>query len=91
MTPDTQVSFAFICSVIAAVGVIYNIVKTNKKDNREEMSGIMKANLQLDQLCSTWNEARLDIRELKDTINEIRKTQIEHEMRIRNLEAKDDE
>lgn len=88
MTPDTQVSFAFIFSVIAAVGVMYNILTSSKKSNKEEMSALIKANLKLDELCTTTRETRLDIRALETKIDQLKEKQIEHEQRLSNVEKK---
>lgn len=83
---NTQVSLSFIFALIAVVGTIYNIVSSSKKTNREEMEGIIKANMKLDQLCSNLNATSLDIREIKGTIAEMREIQVKHEIRITNLE-----
>lgn len=91
MTPDTQVSFAFIFAVVAVVGTIYNIITSSKKNNREEASGIIKANLKLDELCQTTRETRLDIRTLETKIDQIKEKQMEHELRLSNVEKKVEE
>ncbi len=83
---NTQVSLSFVFALIAVVGTIYNIISSSKKTNREEMEGIIKANMKLDQLCSNLNATSLDIREIKGTIAEMREIQVKHEIRITNLE-----
>ena len=88
---NTQVSLSFIFAVTAVVGTIYNIISSSKKSNREEMEGIFKANMKLDQLCSNLNATSLDIREIKGTIAEMREIQVKHEIRITNLEKEKQE
>ena len=85
---NTSVSLALIFSVIAAVGVAYNIISNSKKTNREEASGIVKANAKLDQLCTMMTETRVDIKSMESKINDLGKKQIEHEVRISNNEAR---
>ena len=83
---NSQVSLSFIFALIAVAGTIYNIISSSRKTNREEMEGIIKANMKLDQLCSNLNATSLDIREIKGTIAEMREIQVKHEIRISNLE-----
>lgn len=85
---NTSVSLALIFSVIASVGVAYNIVSNSKKTNKEEVSGIMKANIKLDELCQTTRETRLDIKAMENKIDELAKKQIEHELRLQSVEKK---
>lgn len=85
---NTSVSLALIFSVIAAVGVAYNIISNSKKNNKEEVSGIMKANIKLDELCQTTRETRLDIKAMESKIDELAKKQIEHELRLQTVEKK---
>lgn len=88
MTPDTQVSFALICSLIAAVGVIYNAWSNSKKSNKEEISGIIKANMKLDEVCRSLSEQRIDIRSMMSQVNENSKKLAEHDERIKIVEKK---
>lgn len=88
---NTSVSLALIFSVIAAVGVAYNIISNSKKNNREEASGIVKANAKLDQLCTMMTETRVDIKSMESKIDELAKKQIEHELRLQSVEKKVEE
>lgn len=84
MTPDTQVSFAFIFAGIAAVGVIVNLIRGGRADR----DGIIKANSKLDQLCAMTTETRVDIKSMEAKIDEMAQKQIEHEVRLQNVEKK---
>jgi peptidoglycan hydrolase CwlO-like protein len=86
-----SVSLAFLFSLIAAIGVIYNIFRNRKQDTSEAAKGIMKANLKLDELCQTTRETRLDIKAMESKIDELAKKQIEHELRLQNVEKKVEE
>jgi len=88
MTPESQVTFAFIFGLVGAVGAGYTILNNFKKNNSEEASGIAKANVKLDQLCTMLTETRVDIKSMESKINDLGKKQIEHEVRISNNEAR---
>lgn len=87
MTPDTQVSFTFIFAIIAAIGVIVNLIR----GGRTERDGIIKANMKLDEVCQTTRETRLDIKAMESKIDELAKKQVEHEQRLRAVEKKVEE
>ena len=84
MTPDTQVSFTFIFAIIAAIGVIVNLIR----GGRTERDGIIKANMKLDEVCQTTRETRLDIKAMESKIDELAKKQVEHEQRLKAVEKK---
>ena len=84
MTPDTQVSFTFIFAVVAAIGVIANLIR----GGRTERDGIIKANMKLDEVCQTTRETRLDIKAMESKIDELAKKQVEHEQRLKAVEKK---
>ena len=84
MTPDTQVSFTFIFAVVAAIGVIVNLIR----GGRTERDGIIKANMKLDEVCQTTRETRLDIKAMESKIDELAKKQVEHEQRLKAVEKK---
>ena len=88
MTPDTQVSFALICSLIAAVGVIYNAWTNSKKSNKEAITEITKANMKLDEVYRSLSEQRIDIRSMMSQVNENSKKLTEHDERIKMVEKK---
>jgi len=88
---ENQVSLAFLFAVVAVVGTIYNIVTSSKKNTKAEAEGIIKANLKLDELCQTTRETRLDIRTLETKIDQIKEKQMEHELRLSNVEKKVEE
>lgn len=81
---ETQVSFAFIFAGIAAVGVIVNLIRGGRADR----DGIIKANSKLDQLCAMTTETRVDIKSMEAKIDEMAQKQIEHEVRLQNVEKK---
>ena len=84
MTPDTQVSFTFIFAVVAAIGVIVNLIR----GGRTERDGIIKANMKLDEVCQTTRETRLDIKAMESKIDKLAKKQVEHEQRLKAVEKK---
>ena len=95
MNGETTVTFAFIFSAIATIGLILNLYFTIKRDNKNQEkdslslnSGIMKANMKLDQVCSTTNGISLQIDKLNDKVNTMALKQENHETRIKILEGK---
>ena len=93
MKQDTTVTFAFIFSVISTVGLIINLILTIRRDNKanqkEDSSikeGIIKANMKLDQVCSTNNSILVEVDKLSDKVNSMALKQENHETRIKILE-----
>lgn len=84
MTPESTVSLALIFGIISAVGVVFNMVRSY----RESLSGIIKANVKLDELCSKVDEQRLDVRAIDQKINNMGKKQLEHDIRMDGIEER---
>lgn len=95
MKNDTTVTFAFIFSVVSTVGLIINLILTIRRDNKanqkEDSSikeGIIKANMKLDQVCTTNNSILLEMDKMSEKVNNMALKQENHETRIKILEEK---
>ena len=84
MTPESTVSLALIFGIISAVGVVFNMVRSY----RESLSGIIKANVKLDELCGKVDEQRLDVRTIDRKLNDMGKKQLEQDMRMDGIEER---
>ena len=63
MTPETTISLSVILSILSAIGVIFSIVMTLKKDHREDEARridiaeqFAKINVKLDSFCNTMTD-----------------------------------
>lgn len=95
MKNDTTVTFAFIFSVISTLGLIINLILTIRRDNKSNQKednsvkeGIIKANLKLDQVCTTTNGMVLQMDKMNEKMNNMALKQENHETRISILEEK---
>ena len=84
MTPESTVSLALIFGIVSAVGVVFNMIRSY----RESLSGIIKANVKLDELCGKVDEQRLDVRTINNKLNNMGKKQLEQDMRMDGLEER---
>lgn len=84
MTPESTVSLALIFGIVSAVGVVFNMIRSY----RESLSGIIKANVKLDELCGKVDEQRLDVRTIDNKLNNMGKKQLEQDMRMDGLEER---
>lgn len=95
MNNETTITFAFIFSVISAIGLIINLILTIKRDSKSNQKeditikeGIIKANMKLDQVCNTNNSILVEVDKLSDKVNTMALKQENHETRIKILEGK---
>lgn len=95
MKQDTTVTFAFIFSVISTIGLIVNLFLTIRRDNKNQQkddtaisTGIIKANMKLDQVCTTTLDINKQLDKLNDKVNDMALKQENHETRIEMLERK---
>ena len=95
MKQDTTVTFAFIFSVISTIGLIINLFLTIRRDNKNQQkddtaisTGIIKANMKLDQVCTTTLDINKQLDKLNDKVNDMALKQENHETRIEMLERK---
>lgn len=91
ISPDMTIDFSFIFSFIATIGVIYSIYRSSKTTSKEDLTGILKANIKLDSLCNSMDEIRMDIKGLNGRIEQITKTQIKHDTIIEEIRKDIDE
>lgn len=91
MTPDTQISISLIISVVSIAFVAVTFFANRKKDNRKESEQLLKANMKLDQICSTTNETRADIKAINNQIKDITEEQIKQRLEIKAIWKKIDE
>lgn len=85
ISPNMTIDFSFIFSMIAAIGVIYSIYRSSKSTSKEDITGILKANLKLDSLCNSTDEIRMDIKGLTTKIEDLSKTQTKHDAIIEEM------
>ena len=93
MNGQTTVELSFIISLISALSVIIGIItvirkgaKDDSEDKNSLKEGILKANIKLDNICTTMASINTDIRDIKKEQERMNKIQIEHEARISHLE-----
>lgn len=85
ISPAMTIDFSFIFSFIATIGVIYSIWKTSKTTSKEDLTGILKANIKLDALCNSTDEIRMDVKGLTSKIESLAKTQTKHDTIIEEM------
>lgn len=95
MKQDITVILSFIFSVISTIGLIINLFLTIRRDNKSQQkddseinTGIIKANMKLDQVCTTTLDINKQLDKLNDRVNEMALKQENHETRLRMLEEK---
>jgi len=95
MKQDITVTLSFIFSVISTIGLIVNLFLTIRRDNKSQQkddseinTGIIKANMKLDQVCTTTLDINKQLDKLNDRVNEMALKQENHETRLRMLEEK---
>lgn len=93
MSNNTQVDVSFIFSLAAFIGLVINIILTIRRDNKANNKerdytneGIIKANMKLDQICTTTNGMVLQMDKMNEKMNTMALKQENHETRIRMLE-----
>lgn len=95
MKQDTTVTIAFIFSLVSTVVVVINLFLTIKRDNKADQKddyslkeGVIKANMKLDQVCTTTLDINKQLDKLNDRVNEMALKQENHETRLKILEDK---
>lgn len=97
-TPDSSIDFNAIFAIITAIGVIYSIYKSSKSTSKEDakknsdeikenLTGILKANLKLDNLCNSTDEIRMDIKGLSSRMDKLSETQVRHDTIISEMKT----
>lgn len=85
ISPDMTIDFSFIFSFIATIGVIYSIYRASRSANKEDTTGILKANIKLDNLCNSTDEIRMSVKDLNAKIERLSQTQTKHDVVIEEL------
>lgn len=85
MTPETQVSIALLISVSTFVFGAINFFSQRKRELKSDNEALIKANMKLDQICSTTNETRSDIKSINVQIKEITEQQIIQGQQIKEM------
>lgn len=91
MTPDTQISISLIISVVSIAFVAVTFFANRKKSSQKDAEQLIKANMKLDQICSTTNETRADIKAINNQIKDITEEQIKQRLEIKAIWKKIDE
>ena len=79
---------------------LVTLIKNNRKDLISEQSeenskletireSLLKANLKLDQVCSTTNETRSDIKAMNEKVNAIENRVVQLETRVEAIEKRE--
>ena len=75
--------FVLLCSVLTVIFTSRRNLKKDTQEDTEKMSeltvGIMKANIKLEQICSTTTQTQSDVRQMSEVISK-------HAERILSLE-----
>lgn len=81
--------------IVALITLIKNTGHERKKEERNEeltlssiREGLLKANLKLDQVCTTTNETRSDIKSVKNDITDLDRRVVTLETQIHTLDEK---
>lgn len=91
MTSDTTINIVLLMSIVSFCFTGVNFFSNRKKDTREESRELMKANIKLEQICSTTNETRADIKAMNSQIEKINEEQIKQRMEINTIWKRIDE
>lgn len=91
MTPETQISLAFLISISTFVFGAITFFSNRKKDIKNDNESLIKANMKLDQICSTTNETRSDIKSINNQIKDIVEEQIIQRQEIKAIWKRIDE
>lgn len=90
----------YVSPIVSAIMMIISVasfVKKKNKDTKEELivennkfddinTSLLKANMKLDQVCSTTNETRTDIKVLTKDMNNLDKRVSNLEVRVHQIE-----
>lgn len=90
----------YVSPIVSAIMMIISVasfVKKKNKDTKEELivennkfddinASLLKANMKLDQVCSTTNETRTDIKVLTKDMNNLDKRVSNLEVRVHQIE-----
>lgn len=75
--------FVLLCSVLTVIFTSRRNLKRDTQEDTEKMSelsvGIMKANIKLEQICSTTSQTQTDVRQMSEVLSK-------HSERILSLE-----
>lgn len=91
MTPETQISLALLISISTFVFGAITFFSNRKKDIKNDNESLIKANMKLDQICSTTNETRSDIKSINNQIKDIVEEQIIQRQEIKAIWKRIDE
>lgn len=91
MNPGTVIDVSILVSVSSLFVAVATFLVNRKKDVQQDMQGILKTNIKLDQLCATTNEIRTDVKTTNGQIQALTERQINTEAEIRSLWKRVDE
>ena len=95
ITPQLSINVSFMMTIILFVITVINFITSRKKDNKNDVKidieQNIKMNLKLDQICSTTNETRSDIKSINTQIKDIVEKQIRQEQEIKAIWKRIDE
>lgn len=79
--------------ILGIISTAYGLYKSNKKQIQEDDSvtasikeSLLKLNLKSDQICSTTNDTRADLKSIQNNLDGIKETQLKHGIYIDQLQ-----
>lgn len=98
MNSDTTLSVGVLVLLIGCFLNLYNFFTSRKKDIKQEdktlediKESILKLNFKSDQICSTTNETRTDIKSIKKDVDSVREDLIIQKQEVKALWRRVDE
>jgi len=85
MSPDTQVSIAFLISIVSVTFTAINFFTARKKDIAKENEQYIRISIQLENIQSTLLETKEDIKNINDKLNKTVEETVELRQQIKDM------
>lgn len=83
-----QIQTEKLITLVLFIFTAYNFFKSFKKEDEASVENRVKVNVKLDQICQTTNETRTDIKSVRNEIDELKRIQAIHSVKIEELYKK---
>ena len=91
MNPGTVIDVSILVSVSSLLVAAATFSASRNNDIQQDSQGVLKPNMELDQICATTNETRSDIKAINSQIQALTERQIKTESEIRTIWKRIDE
>lgn len=85
MSPDTQLSIAFLISIASISFTAVNFFTSRKKDLKNENEQFIRISVQLENIQKTLAETKEDVRGVNDKLLGVIEEQIAHGQQIKEI------